>query len=92
MLRFSWLDSELVRVEESQPGVWRIWLDVACKQLAEKDGVFSCKVWNEERPVYCAMYPKSFLTSGMTRSALRKEAEFCPALKELLDPKVFEEG
>ena len=83
-LRFGWLDPSIVTVELTQPGIWRIRLHLVCQQLEEKNGLFRCKVWDGQRPDYCASYPRSFFNCGLTREAMQAEAEFCPALKELL--------
>ena len=81
-LRYSWLASDLVTVEPV-PGGWRIRLHMACSKLEKTStGLWSCSVYDQERPSYCTTYPLNFLDSP--HELLQREAEFCPALKTLL--------
>ena len=84
-LRYSWLPDSTVTVDEIAPSTWRIWIKLTCTKLKKENGLWVCSVHDQERPSYCATYPLSFVQDKkLPPGFLEKEAEFCPALKELL--------
>src|SRR5205807_2231929 len=77
-LRFSWLDTDNITVEEVQLGkLWRVQFDFSCKQLEEKDGKYSCKQYGKLRPGYCETYPRNVLRSERDPAVLADERKFC---------------
>ena len=83
-LRFSWLDTDKIRVEEIEPGKWwKIWFDIPCKQLVQENGRYSCKQYGKLRPSFCETYPRNVLHSEKDLKVMAKEREFCPLLDHL---------
>jgi hypothetical protein len=80
-LRFSWLDTDKITVEEVQPGkLWRVQFDYPCKQ------------YGKLRPGYCETYPRNVLNSEQDPMVLANEREFCPLLDHLVEESMNHRG
>ena len=62
-VRFTWMDNKKIKGEDTPfrfgDGVQqkKVVFKFPCRNLEFKDGKYSCKVWNKERPNFCCTYP-----------------------------------
>ncbi len=57
IIRFKDLESEgKIEVKEEEK-VWEVTFNYPCKHLIEKDGLFSCDIYNSTRPLLCTKFP-----------------------------------
>lgn len=80
-IRFSWLDSKKIAVQQVKEGLWKIIFNIPCTKLIKKNGKYWCTQYNSLRPGYCKEYPHNFLTTD--KDILELEKHFCPLLKNI---------
>ena len=85
--RFSWLDTDKVSVTKINKNLWKITIDIPCKQLIEKDGKYWCKKYDSRsRPGFCRTYPVNLrrLPEEIIEDIIEEESKYCSVIKEAL--------
>jgi len=83
-IRASWLDTDKISVVKVKEGLWKIIVNIPCKQLEFRDGKYWCKVYNSpNRPAFCETYPINF--KGEDKEVIKEESKKCPIIKEVVE-------
>jgi len=82
-LRFSWLDTDKIKVTKINKSIWKVTFHLPCKMLIQKGGKFYCKQHKGKRPEYCKTYPLNMKEEA--KEVIGAESKICPVIKKVVN-------
>jgi Fe-S-cluster containining protein len=82
-MRASLLDTDKISVAKINENLWKISINIPCKELIEKDGKYLCNIYNSpDRSEFCRTYPTN--CEGLDKEIIAEESKLCSLIKEAL--------
>jgi Fe-S-cluster containining protein len=83
-MRYSLLDTDKISVAKINEKLWKITINIPCKELIEKDGKYWCRKYDSpNRPEFCKTYPANF--KGAPQEQIEEESKLCSLIKDAVD-------